>query len=88
MQDFDLKKYISKNPLLEDTSTSEDFLDLLMEIAIESYCEENNILRVKQKIEQNLQLIKLKQSPQTQNKLLRIYQKFKNYIQLHLLKNL
>ena len=45
MKDFDLRKYMSENPLLEDTSTSEDFLDLLMEIIIENYCEENNILR-------------------------------------------
>jgi len=45
MKDFDLRKYLSENPLLEDTSTSEDFLGLLMEIAIENYCEENNILK-------------------------------------------
>ena len=45
MKDFDLRKYLSENPLLEDTSTSEDFLGLLMEITIENYCEENNILR-------------------------------------------
>ena len=45
MKDFDLRKYMSENPLLEDTSTSEDFFDSLIEIIIENYCEENNILR-------------------------------------------
>ena len=46
MKDFNLRKYISENPLLkENTSNSEDFLGLLMEIAIENYCQENNILK-------------------------------------------
>jgi hypothetical protein len=46
MQNFDLHKYLRKNPLLEDeNSNSEDFLDLLFEVIVENYCEENNILR-------------------------------------------
>ena len=46
MQNFDLHKYLGNNPLLEDeNSNSEDFLDLLFEVIIENYCEENNILR-------------------------------------------
>ena len=46
MQNFNLHKYLGNNPLLEDeNSNSEDFLDILFEIIVENYCEENNILR-------------------------------------------
>ena len=43
MQDFDLRKYMSENPLLEDTSTSEDFLGLLNEEQLQEATAWENI---------------------------------------------